>query len=264
MSRIDPHNLDEMLFDYVEGNLDAHSREALQAYIEAHPELQVELQAWEQTRVEAPASDFPGMDNLLKPASGFGKAWLMRGIGLSSLLLLCLLGYFVFSGSHGAARVVGSHSPEPFTYNEEFHSSTVAEVNTSVENIDDILPLNGGHSYGPGLIPSTNSNMDGLDPGALKPSSMTFPETDLPTPKHRYLMRMKLVYMDALPADEDGMVGDGDLESPEETDRPDPIESREKDSSLEPMRTNKDIRVGDKIRKAKQEKKRKNRPGVID
>jgi hypothetical protein len=84
MITINEHNLDALLFDYLEGNLDGKTEAALQAYLAQHPNQAAELAAWQQTYVQAPAEvpPYAGIEQLVRPQP---TGWWMglNGVSLS-------------------------------------------------------------------------------------------------------------------------------------------------------------------------------------
>lgn len=89
MSTINEHNLDELLFDYLEGNLNQDQAAELSDFLVQNPQYAVELEAWKGTIVEAPAKApaYAGASALMRPVGGAaslpGKSgWAGSGIGI--------------------------------------------------------------------------------------------------------------------------------------------------------------------------------------
>lgn len=87
MSTINEHNLDELLFDYLEGNLNPEQAAELSDFLSQNPQYAAELNAWQGTYVEAPAKAAPysGATSLLRPV-GAGAAgnggWSASSLGI--------------------------------------------------------------------------------------------------------------------------------------------------------------------------------------
>ena len=66
MSRPDFENIDLWLFEYSEGNLSPEQVEQLRFFVFLHPELEIELDAWESAKVDATPIEYPHFDKLYK------------------------------------------------------------------------------------------------------------------------------------------------------------------------------------------------------
>jgi hypothetical protein len=91
MSTIDYKNIDEWLFNFFEGNLSPPERESLTVFLNKHPALKADYDAWKNSYVEEPTMVYPNMDALLKPQLSTGIKWTKWAvalfIGLSSLVM---------------------------------------------------------------------------------------------------------------------------------------------------------------------------------
>jgi anti-sigma factor RsiW len=45
-------NIDRWLFDYTEGNLSAEQEQQLELFLMNHPDLEVDMDAWEMSKVD--------------------------------------------------------------------------------------------------------------------------------------------------------------------------------------------------------------------
>jgi hypothetical protein len=93
MNTINEHNLDEMLFDYLEGNLNPDQAAELSDFLSQNPQYAAELEAWKGTYVEAPAKAAPyaGANALLRPVGGgiAGKeGWAGSGVGIVGTVIV--------------------------------------------------------------------------------------------------------------------------------------------------------------------------------
>lgn len=59
-------NIDRWLFDYTEGNLTADQEEQLELFLMKHPELELDMDAWEQAKVEPVPLTFEHKEELYK------------------------------------------------------------------------------------------------------------------------------------------------------------------------------------------------------
>jgi len=86
-------NIDRWFFDFYEGNLSPLQVEALETFLEDHPDLVEEFEAWGESNFEADTSlstEFDRIPLLLKKESHFKMAYALYGLALilsSSLLI---------------------------------------------------------------------------------------------------------------------------------------------------------------------------------
>ena len=62
-------NIDRWLFDYTEGNLSSDQEEQLELFLMNHPELELDMDAWEQAKVDVVPMTFDHKDSLYKKRS---------------------------------------------------------------------------------------------------------------------------------------------------------------------------------------------------
>jgi hypothetical protein len=85
-------NMDELLFDYFEGNLSEEQMTEVNSMVNANPELAAEFEAWKNAFVPQEKEDYPLAHTLL---AGSGAAWmrwtallLLIGLGTASLIYI--------------------------------------------------------------------------------------------------------------------------------------------------------------------------------
>ncbi|MEM0997296.1 MAG: hypothetical protein AAGN35_09470 [Bacteroidota bacterium] len=110
---MDKHNLDALLFDFVEGNLDAPTAAAVEQFIALHPEHVPDLLAWQKTVVREPAGTaiaYPRVDQLVRPKPpGF---WMgLNGVSLGVIGGLLGLGLFLLLWWPGQGETALAEAP---------------------------------------------------------------------------------------------------------------------------------------------------------
>ncbi|MFM7300869.1 MAG: hypothetical protein ACKO1R_07005, partial [Crocinitomicaceae bacterium] len=78
-------NIDRWFFDFYEGNLSPQQVEALETFLEDHPDLVEDFHAWGESNFEADASfsaEFDRIPQLLKKESRFKMAYGLYGLAL--------------------------------------------------------------------------------------------------------------------------------------------------------------------------------------
>ncbi len=88
MSRPNFENIDLWLFEYAEGNLTPDQVEQLKLFVFLHPELELEMDAWEGAKVTATKLEYPATAKLIKKPSHTG---LSLTAGLTALIVIILL-----------------------------------------------------------------------------------------------------------------------------------------------------------------------------
>ncbi|MCB9233475.1 MAG: hypothetical protein H6581_17595 [Bacteroidia bacterium] len=91
MKSVNKANLDEWIFEYLEGNLDGTDRTTLDAYLRAHPEAGAEFEAWKGSYLKPQPVALPAGISLQKAVL---PGWAM---GLSGIVLLTCLGLLLNS-----------------------------------------------------------------------------------------------------------------------------------------------------------------------
>lgn len=88
-------NIDRWLFERMEGNLSTEQLAQLQVFLLKHPELDVDQDMWELSKVDADELVFPNQQRLLKRQ---GIGWYAVS-GYTAIVCVILLGFFIqFSG----------------------------------------------------------------------------------------------------------------------------------------------------------------------
>ena len=92
MKQLDKANLDEWLFDSLEGNLTEGEQEELNAYLSQNPDAKVEFEAWSNTYIKEPEIPFPDEDKLLRRGRRIRPVWMRWGLNVLAFILICYLG----------------------------------------------------------------------------------------------------------------------------------------------------------------------------
>lgn len=95
MNTIDYKNMDEWLFNYFEGNLNAPETDLLKAFLNKNPSLEADYDAWKKSYVQEPAMEYPNTDSLLKPQPAPAANRIKWSVAL--LLLAGLLVFYTTS-----------------------------------------------------------------------------------------------------------------------------------------------------------------------
>ena len=88
MKQLDKANLDEWLFDSLEGNLTEGEQEELNAYLSQNPDAKVEFEAWSNTYIKEPEIPFPGEDKLIRGRRTTSAVWVRWGLNVLAFILL--------------------------------------------------------------------------------------------------------------------------------------------------------------------------------
>ncbi|HIO72267.1 MAG TPA: hypothetical protein EYN38_04080, partial [Flavobacteriales bacterium] len=92
MKQLDKANLDEWLFDSLEGNLTEGEQEELNAYLSQNPDARIEFEAWSNTYINEPEIPFPDEDKLLRRGRRIRSVWMRWGLNVLAFILICYLG----------------------------------------------------------------------------------------------------------------------------------------------------------------------------
>ena len=98
-------NIDRWLFDYTEGNLSAEQEQQLEQFLMNHPDLELDMDAWELAKVDAKPMVFEQKELLYKKRS-YKPAY-----AIFSLLILCLTGYTYLHNSPQEVPSARSKAP---------------------------------------------------------------------------------------------------------------------------------------------------------
>ncbi|HIA10579.1 MAG TPA: hypothetical protein EYN69_00700 [Flavobacteriales bacterium] len=96
MKQLDKENLDEWIFDSLEGNLTEGEQEELNAYLSQNPDAKIEFEAWSNTYIKEPEIPFPDEDKLLRRGRIVRPVWLRWGLNILGLVLICLVSINAF------------------------------------------------------------------------------------------------------------------------------------------------------------------------
>lgn len=83
-------NIDRWLFDYTEGNLSAQQEQQLDSFIMNHPDLELDLDAWELAKIDVTPMVFENKNSLYKKRS------YKKTVVFASLLILLISGLVFF------------------------------------------------------------------------------------------------------------------------------------------------------------------------
>jgi len=98
---INKSNIDEVLFDYFEGNLSLQDKMQVDKFISENPSFQGDFKAWESSFVQDEHLQFKNVDALLANEESGKSPWFKWGLSSLLLILLSFLSYavyFEFSG----------------------------------------------------------------------------------------------------------------------------------------------------------------------
>ena len=87
-------NIDRWLFDYTEGNLSVEQEQQLESFLMDHPELEMDVDAWDLAKVSVTPLVFDNKSSLYRKRS------YKPVLALFSVILLLLSGILYFQGSH--------------------------------------------------------------------------------------------------------------------------------------------------------------------
>src|SRR5690554_6493780 len=88
MSKPTYEDIDRWLFELTEGNLSADQEIQLFDFLDAHPELASELDAWKNAKVKAPQHQEFNAEALVKPTPFMSNPYLWSTLGVLALLLI--------------------------------------------------------------------------------------------------------------------------------------------------------------------------------
>lgn len=88
-------NIEEILFDYVEGNLSSTEKNKVDAFLKEHPKYKEDLEAWTVAYVEPEPIKFMGKEELMDVNRG-GKFW-SKGFFLSEVIIALFTSYVALS-----------------------------------------------------------------------------------------------------------------------------------------------------------------------
>ena len=71
MKAINKYNIEEWIFDALEGNLEVQELKQFHDFLDSNPSFKEDYTNWEQTYLEEPEMEYPGMTSLLKKEPSF-------------------------------------------------------------------------------------------------------------------------------------------------------------------------------------------------
>lgn len=118
---INKQNIDEVIFEYLEGNLTIKDSNALMAFLDQHPEHKAELDAWEQSYVR---EDITGSSPDFSSLKQRSKAmpYVVGGMAVTALLL------WGINQSDSAETVDNSLEPTVIEQKEDITPNTSSEI----------------------------------------------------------------------------------------------------------------------------------------
>jgi type IX secretion system PorP/SprF family membrane protein len=98
---ISKSNIDEVLFDYFEGNLSVQDKLQVEKFIGENPSFQKDFDAWESSFVQDENLQFKNVDALLVNEESGKTLWFKWGLSSILLILLSFLSYAVYFEFNG-------------------------------------------------------------------------------------------------------------------------------------------------------------------
>jgi len=98
---INKSNIDEVLFDYFEGNLSVQDKLQVEKFIAENPSFQKDFNAWESSFVQDEHLQFKNVDALLANEDNGKAPWFKWGLSSLILVLLSFLSYAVYNEFSG-------------------------------------------------------------------------------------------------------------------------------------------------------------------
>jgi hypothetical protein len=154
MSKISHHNIEEWLFNFAEGNLNAAEVKELKAFIQANPQYADELEFWQQTKIQESVPEFNN-DNLHEIANLQVKGF-KRTIALLSLIGImgiALVWYYI----------VNNHNSPNNTFNNNLKTSNIISANNSNKQINTLENNSSEENYSAPTILENNNSINASD-----------------------------------------------------------------------------------------------------
>ncbi|MBM3418404.1 MAG: hypothetical protein FJY17_05715, partial [Bacteroidetes bacterium] len=140
-------NIDRWFFDFYEGNLTPQQAEALEVFLEDHPDLMIDFMAWGETSYQADetlSTEFDIIPLLLKKEPRFKAAYALYGLSLM-LSALIFIQYYTTGFPPGNSLTLSSlnhtkvsknnsvsGTPNKSVFSEPRHSHIAEQSETSV------------------------------------------------------------------------------------------------------------------------------------
>jgi len=138
MKQLDKANLDEWLFDSLEGNLTEGEQEELNAYLSQNPDAKIEFEAWSNTYIKEPEIPFPGEDKLIRGSRTTRAVWMRWGLNVLAFILLCYLG-LKMAGLFDSSDSTGGDKVENAAQTEEEKDQTISNVALTTEDVEEVV-----------------------------------------------------------------------------------------------------------------------------
>lgn len=168
MSKITFDNLDKWLFNFHEGNLTPSEKRELQNFLDAHPELQEESDAWAYAKYSAPLTPIT-FEAELHAIAGAGVVNYRKWSVLASLLLLIgTSAYFFFSASDdftfpnlslNTAKNNNYDSTSPNTNDEVVTNNSIASLSNQSTTLNSTNTNLNNNAYSSNLLSNNNTNI---------------------------------------------------------------------------------------------------------
>lgn len=157
MENISENNLDEILFEYFEGNLSAEDMASVEGFVKEHPHFQADFDAWKASYYDAEEVDYPLAGDLL--AGSKGAIWMRWAVG-GLIVLLAGGGIWAWmSNSSGEVpAAAGSHEDS-----ESMIALVDEPVYTDIEQMEERVEATAPSSQnGSTQSPKQTSNSEAL------------------------------------------------------------------------------------------------------
>jgi len=146
-------NIDRWLFDYTEGNLSAQQEQQLDSFIMNHPDLELDLDAWELAKVDVTPMVFENKTYLYKKRS-YKKTFVF-----ASLLILLISGLVFFQP--GTKKVIQTNNTNQKSMKNSAVNTQRTNTNTTTSrvNSDQLASLTGKSNAIPVSTPYGTTRM---------------------------------------------------------------------------------------------------------
>lgn len=132
-------NIDRWLFDYTEGNLSAQQEQQLDSFLLNHPDLELDLDAWELAKIDVTPMVFENKTSLYKKRS------FKNTFAFASLLMVLISGLVFFQ--HGTKEVVQTNAASHKSIKTSAVKTQQTTTNKTITRVNfDQLALHTGKS----------------------------------------------------------------------------------------------------------------------
>ena len=150
---IDKNNMDQVFFDYFEGNLSGQERSAVDQFVSTNPSYLKDFQAWGNSYVQDDHLQFKNVDSLLAKEESAPASWLKWSTSSLILILLSFFSYAVF-----LQLAPGSSDKKVFNGHEKIRKNKEkTSVKTTPNNVAAIVE-SGANSYANNNNNNNNNN----------------------------------------------------------------------------------------------------------